>query len=81
MTNGIQGVSDKDRWKNRRKMAWLSMFAGIGYAFAARLMPEYVVVNLTGPFYLFLGSILAAYFGFATFDDKWERGNAALDSQ
>ena len=71
MSNGIAGVSDKDRWKNRRKMAWIAIISGIAYPVETIWFDPAIVASMTAPYYLFLGTILAAYFGFATMDDKW----------
>ena len=58
-----------DRWKNRRAMAWLAMVAGL-------IFPVLMLVDdlsgISGAFYLFVGSIVGAYIGFATVDDKWQ---------
>lgn len=63
-----------DRWKNRRRMAWLALLAGLLY-------PALMIVTdsaaqfgaVTGPFYLFVGTVVGAYIGFATADDKWQK--------
>lgn len=59
-----------DRWKNRRRMAWLSLLAGL-------LFPVVAVFSdasaIAGPFYLFVGSVVGAYIGFATVDDRWQK--------
>jgi hypothetical protein len=61
----------RDRWKNRRRMAWLSLIAGL-------VFPALMLINdlssIAGAFYLFVGSVVGAYIGFATVDDKWQGG-------
>jgi len=59
-----------DRWKNRRRMAWLAFIAGIVFPLIAS---ESVVVGIAQAFYLFVGTIIGAYIGFSTVDDKWQR--------
>lgn len=59
-----------DRWKNRRRMAWLAFIAGIAFPF---IVSESVVIGAAQAFYLFIGSVIGTYIGFATFDDKWQR--------
>ena len=62
-------VLENDRWKNRRRMAWLATLAAL-------LFPILMLVKdlsaIAGAFYLFCGSIVGAYIGFATVDDKWQ---------
>ncbi len=60
-----------DRWKNRRRMAWLAMLAGLIYPLIP--MSEQMAAVLTAPFYFFVGSIVGSYVGFSTVDDKWQR--------
>jgi len=59
-----------DRWKNRRAMAWLAFTAGILFPF---LMLVKDLSSISGAFYLFVGSVVGGYVGFATLDDKWQK--------
>ena len=64
--NKIQG----DRWKNRRKMAWLSLIAGILFPLLAIWVTDASsIVGIAGPFYIFVSAVLASYVGFSTWDD------------
>lgn len=63
----------KDRWKNRRRMAWLSMFAGFAYPVLMLVTSSEQLGAVAGPFYLFISAVVGAYIGFATVDDKWTR--------
>jgi len=62
----------KDRWVNRRRMAWISLIAGI-------LFPLLILTGndqlgaIAGAFYLFVSAVVGAYIGFATVDDKWNK--------
>ena len=48
-------------------MAWLAMVAGL--LFPALMLYE-DISSISGAFYLFVGSVVGAYIGFATLDDK-----------
>lgn len=62
---------EADRWKNRRRMAWLALIGGLSFP-ALMLVKD--LASIAGAFYLFTGSIVGAYIGFATVDDKWQKG-------
>jgi hypothetical protein len=62
-----------DRWKHRRAMAWLAFVAGIGYPGLLLAGFGRDLVDLALPFYTFVGTVVGAYIGFATFDDRWQR--------
>lgn len=67
----LSSPSKHDRWKNRRRMAWVSLLAGLGYPFASHGMDGAVAMAIAGPFYLFITAVVGTYIGFATVDDKW----------
>ena len=58
-----------DRWKNRRRMAWLSMIAGLLFPLLILASESPTLGQISLPFYGFIGAVLASYFGFATWDD------------
>jgi hypothetical protein len=58
-----------DRWKNRRKMAWLSMIAGLFFPLLILATESPTLGQIALPFYGFIGAVVAAYIGFATYDD------------
>lgn len=60
-----------DRWKNRRRMAWLSLVAGLAFPLLLLGTESSHLGELAYPFYFFVGSVVGAYIGFATVDDKW----------
>ncbi|HGX92539.1 MAG TPA: hypothetical protein ENK35_04405 [Candidatus Tenderia sp.] len=62
---------ENDRWKNRRRMAWLAMLAGLVYPFIS-IEPE-TAAALATPFYLFVGAVVGTYIGYSTADDKWQK--------
>lgn len=63
-------MNEVDRWKNRRKMAWISMLAGIGFPLLLLVTESPQLGAIAGPFYIFVGAVVGAYIGFATWDDK-----------
>lgn len=69
-----------DRWKHRRKMAWIAFWAGVSYPqflmFTMIFNKEASMIALAGPYFLFLGSVVGTYIGFVTVDDKWQKPNA-----
>lgn len=64
-------MTDQDRWKNRRRMAWLCMGAGIGYPLLVLGTNSRELGEIAIPFYMFVSAVVGAYIGFATVDDKW----------
>lgn len=62
-------LPDTDRWKNRRKMAWLSMLGGLLFPLLVLATDSATLGQIALPFYGFVGAVVAAYIGFATYDD------------
>lgn len=61
-----------DRWKNRRRMAWISLIAGLAYPVLLLVTDSDQLGAVAGPFYIFVGAVVGAYVGFATLDDRWK---------
>lgn len=66
----------KDRWKHRRRMSYIALVAILLVTYAClfeidanKLDALEVIVTW---FYVTMGSIIGAYVGFATLDDKWQ---------
>ena len=59
-----------DRWQNRRKMAWISLLAALAFPLLILFTESEQLGAIATPFYAFVTMILAAYFGFATWDDS-----------
>lgn len=59
----------EDRWKNRRRMAWLCLIASLGYPFLILFTGSDQVGAISPHFYLFTSAIVLGYLGFATWDD------------
>jgi len=62
-------LPDTDRWRNRRKMAWLSMLGGLAFPLLILTTESATLGQIALPFYGFVGAVVAAYIGFATYDD------------
>lgn len=65
-----------NRWKHRRRMAYIALVSCLVVTYAClfkisetRLQAASEVVTW---FYITMGSIIGAYVGFATLDDKWQ---------
>lgn len=58
-----------DRWKNRRAMAWISMAAGLAFPLLLLVTESDQLGAIAAPFYVFVGAVVGAYIGFATYDD------------
>lgn len=65
-------MTDSERWKNRRWMAWICVLAGISYPLLVLFTQSQELSDIAMPFYMFVGSVVGAYIGFATYDDKWK---------
>lgn len=66
----------RDRWKHRRRMAYIALLSILLVTYAClfkievkRLDALEVIITW---FYVTMGSIIGAYVGFATLDDKWQ---------
>jgi hypothetical protein len=66
-------MNEVDRWKNRRKMAWISMIAGLLFPLLLLATDSPQLGAIAGPFYIFIGAVVGAYIGFATVDDHWNK--------
>lgn len=69
LVDGV-AMTEKDRWKNRRRMAWLSLLAGLAFPLLLLYTDSAQLGAIAAPFYTFVGAVVAAYIGFATWDDK-----------
>lgn len=59
-----------DRWKNRRKMAWLSLIAGLSYPLLMWISGDPNLVAIAPAFFVFVTGVVGAYTICATVDDK-----------
>lgn len=65
-----------DRWRNRRRMAWLALWAGLLFPILLLLTESDQLGAVAGHFYLFVGAVVGSYIGFATIDDRWQKGGS-----
>ncbi len=63
-------MSVKDRWKNRRRMAWLALIGGLALPLIFLVSDSAQIAAFAAPFYTFCGAVIASYIGWATVDDK-----------
>lgn len=68
-----------NRWKHRRRMSYVALVAILVVTYLClfkvdkeRLADLEVIITW---FYVTMGSIIGAYVGFATLDDKWRKGS------
>lgn len=62
-----------DRWKNRRKMAWLALLAGLLFPLLVLFTDSAELGEIATAFYIFVAAVVGSYMGFATMDDKFQR--------
>ena len=74
-----------NRWKHRRRMAYLAMLSVmlITYCLMFKMPVEKIKVleNIITWYYITMGSIIGAYLGFATLDDKWKKRGSEEDDK
>ena len=68
---------DRERWKNRRKLAYISLYA-ILFVMGVSLfvVPEpklNALADIISTFFFVMASIIGTYIGAATLDDKWNK--------
>ena len=61
--------TSSDRWKNRRRMSWLALIAGLLFPLILLISESEQVGAIATPFYLFVTGVISSYIGFATWDD------------
>jgi hypothetical protein len=67
------------RWKNRRRMAWASLVAGLAYPLLLWVTDSDQIGSVAGPFYVFVTGVVASYIGWATWDDvKHDESESSL---
>jgi len=66
----------RDRWTHRRRMAYIAIFSILAVTYACLFKIEAKKLDalevIVTWFYVTMGSIIGAYVGFATLDDKWQ---------
>lgn len=60
----------RDRWRNRRRMAWISLIGALVFPFILILIPDGgALATIAIPFYTFVSAVVTSYVGFSTWDD------------
>ena len=60
----------QDRWKNRRRMAWASLVAGMLFPLLVLWTESDQLGAVAGAFYVFIATVVIAYIGGAVVDDN-----------
>ena len=58
-----------ERWKNRRRMAWVSLVAALLFPLLLLWSQSDQLGAVAGAFYMFAAAVVGAYMGCATWDD------------
>ena len=56
------------RWRNRRRMAWSCLIAGILYPILFWAVDSPHLATVAGPFYMFCGTVVAVYTGASAYE-------------
>lgn len=62
-------MNERDRWKNRRRMAWAALLAGLAFPLLLLYTESPQLGAVAGAFYVFVTGVVASYIGWATWDD------------
>jgi hypothetical protein len=58
-----------DRWKNRRRMAWITLLSGVSFPLLILGSESPTLGQIALPFYGFVAGVVMAYIGAATYED------------
>jgi len=58
-----------DRWKNRRKMAWITLLSGVAFPLLILSTESAVLGQIALPFYGFVTGVVMTYISAATYED------------
>lgn len=64
----------KDRWRNRRAMAWITLIAGCLYPLLVLFTESDQLGSIAAPFYVFVAGVISVYIGAAVVDDNNFKG-------
>ena len=62
-------MTEIDRWKNRRKMAWITLLSGVLFPLLILSTESSVLGQIALPFYGFATGVVMTYIGAATYED------------
>lgn len=60
-------------------MAWLSMLSGLLFPVLVLFTDSAQLGAIAGPFYVFIGMVVATYIGAAVVDDHWQKQDFKYD--
>lgn len=63
----------KDTWRNRRRMAWFSLYAGLLFPLLILASESPTLGQIALPFYGFVAGIVMTYIGAATYEDTHKK--------
>lgn len=63
-------MNPTDRWKNRRRMAWSALVAGLLFPLLLLWSDSDQLGSVAGAFYVFVTGVVASYIGWVTVDDN-----------
>lgn len=69
-------MTPDDRWHHRRRMAYAALVCGLAYPLLILATDSPQLGQIAPAYYGFVGAIMAAYIGFATWDDVAHKGAA-----
>lgn len=65
------------RWQHRRRMAYIALYSCLAVTYLALFKISETRLSAASEvltwFYITMGSIIGAYVGFRTLDDKWQK--------
>ena len=62
-------IDNPNRWKNMRRMAWISLISGILFPVLVFYSDSKFLADIAVAYYLFISAVVGAYMGFSTVGD------------
>lgn len=75
----LEKVEKTDRWKNRRKMAWICIIAALTFPLLILASESPTLGQIAFPFYGFVAGVVMTYIGGAVVDDHWQKKDSRYD--
>ena len=64
-----QSENNPTKWKNMRRMAWISLTAGLLFPVLVYFSDSKFLSDIATAYYLFISAVVGAYMGFSTIGD------------
>ena len=64
-----QSGDNPTRWQNMRRMAWISLTAGLLFPVLVYFSDSKFLADIATAYYLFISAVVGAYMGFSTVGD------------